>query len=437
MPREPNSSRYKLITKVVDKIAPKENLKEALAAPLYTNAMYLVADMATTALLGFVFWIVVARFYSATDVGFATAVISAATFIATLSYLGFDAALIRFLPGADKPDKLLNTSFILCGVIGLLFGTLFLLGLPLWSPALGFIRGNAVSFVVFVIFVGLLTLSGLVGSSFVAQRQAKFTFFTNITSSVLKIPLAILLACFFYSFGIIGAYTLATAVAVVIGTFIFLPKVVAGYRMLPELKTSLIKDVWRYSSANYLASLLFGASRWLLPVIVLNVLGPDVNAYFYMAFTIASLLFILPFAVSGSLFAEGSHFENKLGENVTKSLKFTFLILVPGVILLLLAGKWLLLLFGESYSANALQLLWLMALSSLPLSINSIYSTVLRITGRLKELIIIWGLTAIGVLGGSYLIMPLVGIIGVGYALLGTYTLVTLYVLSTRRLPIR
>ncbi|MCJ7656086.1 MAG: lipopolysaccharide biosynthesis protein, partial [Dehalococcoidia bacterium] len=302
---------------------------------------------------------------------------------------------------------------------------------------LGFIRGNAVSSVVFIIFVGLLTLSGLVGSSYVAQRQARFTFFMGITSSVLKIPLAILLAGFLYSFGIIGAYTLATAVAVAIGTFIFLPKVVAGYRMLPELKPPLIKDVWRYSGANYLASLLFGASRWLLPVMVLNVLGPDVNAYFYIAFTIASVLFIIPFAVSGSLFAEGSHFEDKLGENVIKSLKFTFMILVPCVILLLLTGKWFLLIFGESYSANALHLLWLMCLSSLPLSINSIYSTVLRVTGRLKELIIIWGLTALGVLGGSYLIMPLVGIIGVGYALLGTYTLVTIYVFSARRLPIR
>jgi O-antigen/teichoic acid export membrane protein len=437
MPREPNSSLYKVITRAIGTISCKEKLKQVLDAPLYTNAMYLVADMATTALLGFVFWIVVARFYNASDVGFATAILSVAMFLATLSYLGFDAALIRFLPSADKPDKLLNTSFTLCGVVGLLLGTLFLLGLPLWSPVLGFLRNSAISSVTFVILVALLTLSGLVGSSFVAQRQARFTFFTNITSSVLKIPLAILLAGFFYSLGIVGAFALAAAVAIVIGISVFLPKVMAGYRMLPELKTSLIKDVWRYSGANYLASLLFGASRWLLPVIVLNVLGPDANAYFYMAFTMASLLFILPFAVSGSLFAEGSHFEDKLGENVIKSLKFTFLILVPGVILLLLAGKWLLLLFGESYSANALHLLWLMSLSSLPLSINSIYSTVLRVTGRLKELIIIWGLTAIGVLVGSYFIIPISGITGVGYALLGTYTLVTVYVLSTRRLPFR
>jgi len=425
MPKAPNNpSLYKIVTK-------------ALAIPLYTNAMYLAADMATTALLGFVFWIVAARFYSASDVGFATAVISAATFLAVLSYLGFDASLIRFLPRADRPSELLNTSFTLCGVVGLLLGTLFLLGLPLWSPVLDFVRGNVISSLVFVILVGLLTLSGLIGSSYVAQRQAKFTFFMDITSSVLKIPLAILLAGFFYSFGIIAAYALAMALAVVIGAFAFLPKVVAGYKMLPELKVALIRDVWRYSSANYVASLLFGASRWLLPVIVLNVRGPEANAYFYVAFTIASLLFVIPLAVSSALFAEGSHFEDKLGENVTRSLKFTFLILVPGVILLLLAGRWILLIFGESYSANALQLLWLMSLSSLPLSINCVYSVILRVTGRLKELIVIWGLTALGVLAGSYLIIPILGINGVGYAMLGTYTLVTLYVLGTRRLVLQ
>ncbi len=437
MPKEPKSSLYKIITKGVDTISFKEKLRQARAIPLYTNAMYLVADMATTALLGFVFWVVVARFYSASDVGFATAVISVATFLAILSHLGFDASLIRFLPSADRPGELINTSFTLCGAVSLLLGALFLLGLPLWSPALGFIRGNAISSLAFIILVGLLTLFGLMGNSFIAQRQAKFAFFAGSVSSVLKIPLAILLAGFFYSFGIIGAYALAIAAAVVVGTFAFLPKVVAGFKMLPELKATLIKDVWRYSSANYLASLLFGASRWILPVLVLNVLGPEASAYFYIAFTIASLLFIIPFAISGSLFAEGSHFEDKLGENVIKSLKFTLLILVPGVILLLLAGKWILLLFGESYSANALQLLWLMSLSSLPLSINYIYSTVLRVTGRLKELIIVWGLTTIGVLGGSYLIIPISGINGVGYALLGTHILITLYVLGTRRLVLQ
>jgi len=165
---------------------------------------------------------------------------------------------------------------------------------------------------------------------------------------------------------------------------------------------------------------------------VVNLLGAEQNAYFYIAWAIAGLLFAIPRAVSQSLFAEGSHFEDKLRESVIKSLKFTFLLLVPAVIVLILLGKWLLLLFGQSYSLNALKLLWILSLSSLPLAINHLYSSILRVKSRIKELMTIWGFMAISVLLASYLIMPATGIMGIGYAWLGAQTAVAIYVLARR-----
>jgi O-antigen/teichoic acid export membrane protein len=109
-------------------------------------------------------------------------------------------------------------------------------------------------------------------------------------------------------------------------------------------------------------------------------------------------------------------------------------LLVPAVIVLVLVGKWLLLAFGQSYSANALKLLWILALSGLPLGINYIYSGILRVTGRLKELAVIWGLVALAVLLVSFLIMPITGIIGIGYVWLGTQVVVAIYILAARRL---
>jgi len=165
---------------------------------------------------------------------------------------------------------------------------------------------------------------------------------------------------------------------------------------------------------------------------VLNLLGAEQNAYFYIAWMIATLLFAIPGAIAQSLFAEGSHFEEKLRENVIKSLKFTFLLLVPAVIVLILLGKWLLLAFGQSYLLNALKLLWILSISSLPLAINYIYTNVLRVTGRIKELIAVWGFIALAVLLVSYLIMPITSIIGIGYAWLGAQAVVATYVLARR-----
>ena len=181
-----------------------------------------------------------------------------------------------------------------------------------------------------------------------------------------------------------------------------------------------------------MTNLLSASLALILPLMVVNLLGAEQNAYFYIAWAIANLLSAIPGAVSRSLFAEGSHFEDKLKENATKSLKFTFLLLVPAVIVLILVGKWLLLAFGQSYSLNALPLLWILSLSSLPLAINHLYTSILRVKSRLKEFMAIWGFIALAVLLVSYLIMPASGIMGVGYAWLGARAAVAIYVLARR-----
>jgi len=227
---------------------------------------------------------------------------------------------------------------------------------------------------------------------------------------------------------------MAVAVAVAFSLFLFLPKLQNHYKPVPTLKLGLIKGMWQYSGGYYLSNLLLGAPGLVLPLMVVNLLGAESNAYFYVAWMIAGLLFAIPGGVASSLFAEGSHFEDKLRENVIKSIKFTFLLLIPAVIILILVGKWLLLAFGQSYSVNALELLLILALSSLPLGINSIYTGILGVTGRLKELATIGGFIAIAVLLVSFLIMPITGIIGIGYAWLGAQVGVAIYILSARKL---
>jgi len=49
------------------------------------------------------------------------------------------------------------------------------------------------------------------------------------------------------------------------------------------------------------------APNMILPIMVLNVLGAEQAAYYYIAYAIAALLFMIPNAISMSLFVEGSH----------------------------------------------------------------------------------------------------------------------------------
>ena len=423
---------FKVIAEAIDIITSREKLKQTVATPLYSNAFYLMLNTGVLALLGFFFWMIVARFYTEAEVGLSSAIISAINLVAIISVVGLNISLIRFLPHADKPQDLINSCYTLSGLISLAVAGIFLAGLGFWSPALAFVNQHAVFASAFIVFTILWTLSGMVDFTFVARRRADFVLSKNTIFSVLKLPLPILFVLFFHTFGIVASWGIAAAVAVAVSIFLFLRRVQDSYKPVPTLKLSLLKDMWRYSGGNYLASLFAGCPAFILPLMVVNILGAEQNAYFYIGWMMAGLLFAIPRAVSQSLFAEGSHFEDKLRENVTRSVKLTYLLLVPAVIVLILAGKWVLLVFGQSYSLNGLHLLWVLSLSSLPLAINSIYFTILRVTGRIKELVAIWGFIALSVLLASYLIMPVTGIIGIGYAWLGAQAVVAIYVLARR-----
>lgn len=425
---------FKTIIGIVNMFTSRKRLKQFLTTPLYTNAFYLMLNTAVMSLLGFFFWIVVARFYTEVEVGYSSAIISTLRLLASLSLIGLDISLIRFLPQAERVQDLINTCLTLSGAISLVTAGTFIVGLDWWSPGLVFIKQNAIFTSTCIAFTLVYTLSNLMDSAFLAGRRAGFILSKNTISSLLKLPLPILFVFFFHTFGIIASYSVALGTALAISLFLFLPRVQRFYKPLFTIKLSLIKDMWQYSSSNYVASLLSAITILLLPVMVVNLLGAEQNAYFYIAWMIVSLLFAIPDAVSQSLFAEGSHFEDKLKQNVVSSFKFALLLLIPAAILLVLLGKWLLLAFGQSYSASGLHLLQILAISSLPFGINSIYSTILRVTDRIKELIMIRGIIAIVVILTSYLIVPKIGIIGIGYTWLGAQTLVAIYVTSIPKL---
>ena len=403
-------------------------LRHYLKAPLYRNSLYLIANTVFTTGLGFFFWMVVARFYTPYEVGVASAIISTVYFLSLLSMLGLDVAIIRFLPRAQKPVELINSCLTLNGLIALVVGGIFIAGLSLWSPALVFVRENAVFILAFLLFAFSWTLSGTIGAIFIAKRRAEFNLAKNTIISLLKIPLPILMVLFFHAFGIVSSWGIAAGIAVVICLFFFLPRVQDSYKPVPNLNLNIVKNIWKYSVGNYLASILAAIPSFILPLMIVNLLSGQQNAYFYIAWTIASILFSIPFAASQSLFAEGSHFEDKLRINANKAIRFALVLLVPATILVVVLGKWLLLLFGASYSSNALTLLWILGSSSIFVGMNSVYYTILLVRHRIRELLVLRGLITIAVLVTSALIMPAMGIVGIGYAWLGAQALVSIYV---------
>jgi O-antigen/teichoic acid export membrane protein len=314
----------------------------------------------------------------------------------------------------------------LTGVVSLILSVIFILGIPVWSPALIFVRSNAIFYLVVVVITIVLTTSNITNSVFIAKRRAGFVLTKNAIFSIIRLPLLLGMSIAFHAFGVVASWGLAIGITFIISLFWFLPKTIDGYRPLPTHDMSQIIKTRHYSINSYIASLFARAMSMLLPVLVLNILGVTHNAYFYVAWMIANLLFAISHAVSESLFAEGVHSQDRMRENVLRSIKFTFLLLIPAAIAIMALGKWLLLAFGQNYSSNALQLLLVLCISSLPVAIIHVYISLLRVKNRLKELIVIQAFIAISVIALSVLIMPMSGIIGIGYVWLGTQAVVAL-----------
>ena len=80
-----------------------------LRQSLYTNAIHLILAQATMAGLGFFFWVIVARYYTAAELGYSSAILSTISLMAFIGHMGLDSFLVRFMAGSEHQDRLVNT----------------------------------------------------------------------------------------------------------------------------------------------------------------------------------------------------------------------------------------------------------------------------------------------------------------------------------------
>jgi O-antigen/teichoic acid export membrane protein len=397
---------------------------------LYANSVFLIANACSNAVLGFGFWVVAARLYPTEVVGLASAMWSAGGMLAFIAVLGLGQGLIRFLPMArEKAAPLINSSITIATAVAAVAALVFIAGIPLWSPALGFIRSDIRFGITFVIFVISGTLFNLFSDTYLALRRAEYTFIQGAAMGMLKVIFAVALAGTFGIFGMLASYTFASAAIVALGLFVFLVRLQPGYRPIPALPRKADEEMIRFSFTNYLAQGLGSLTGWILPVMVLDLAGSTTNAYFFMGWSFAALLFAVPTATANSMFAECSQSESDMAHNLRRSLKLIAMLAVPLAAALFLLGDKLLLAFGRQYSEQSTQLLWVLIPSIIPVTINSIYSTTAKVAKRMRVVLGMAAVSSIGTLGLSYFLLPRFGITGPGWAWLISQTALALVIL--------
>jgi O-antigen/teichoic acid export membrane protein len=190
-----------------------------------------------------------------------------------------------------------------------------------------------------------------------------------------------------------------------------------------------VSEVLHFSLLNYLTDLFWTIPGLVLPIIVVNQSGAENNAYFYIAWTMSGILTMIPTAITTSMFAEGANDEAQLKIHVRRSLKMVAILLIPAVIVVWFLGHIFLHLFGGLYAENSATLLRWLAIASLPLAINLFYFNIKRVQKKVKPVILLTALMAIIDVLASYLLLPRLGINGIGIAWLAGQSVIALIVI--------
>jgi len=409
-------------------------LVQYLRDPLRRNSFFLIATHGVIALFGFFFWRIAEGRYGTEAVGSASALVSAVLLLHTLARLGLDIGLIRFLPDETDKPGMINTSFTIVGLLSAVLALVFVLGVRVWAPALAFVRENAwyaVLFVSFTIMAGLVEL--LRQGVFVAYRRAQSSLAIEVVAG-LRLPL-LFASLSVGAFGIFVSWGLAGLAALVAGIVVVL-SIQRSYRPVPTIRRNVVSKMLRFSLGNYPAETFRELPGFVLPIIVVGVFtarmdvdtGREMGAYFYIAWTIASVIMMISYATSSSLLAEGSLEPTMFGRNAVRAAKFMLLLLIPAIVLVFLVGDRVLEWFGTDYSREAFPLLRVLSVSGIPLAINTIYVTQKRIQRKMWPVICIYAFVAVCTVGVGYALMDRTDLLGIGIAWLASNCLVAVLV---------
>jgi O-antigen/teichoic acid export membrane protein len=398
-----------------------------LRVPLYRNGYALVISSIVTSGLGVVFWAVAARFYSTETLGLNSAAISAMMFLSYLAQLNMTNALNRFLPKAGRATvPFIISAYGACTFVAVAASLIFLWNLDRWAPDLAMLGDSPAAFWSFVLATVMWCLFALQDGVLVGIRQSTWIPIENTAFALVKLVMLALLAWTFPLYGVFIAWTFPVVVFVLVMNILIFRRLIPRHVQNTQDAAEPIppKSVLEYVTGDYLSSLIWLAVTTLLPLIVVAEAGATANAYFYLAWTISYSLYLVSRNMGMSLIAEAAADPSKLLAYSYRTLVQSTRLVAPIVFVLIVGAPYFLLLFGESYASEGSTLLRLLCLGALPGIVTSLYVSIARVQRRAWTVVFLQTIISLPVLILSYIGLRAYGITGIGYAWLGSQTIV-------------
>lgn len=322
----------------------------------------LLGTTGITAVLGLVFWWLAARTLWVSAVGYGSAVVSAMMLVGTFGMAGLNTVLLGKLARRPRDAAgLLTAALCTSGLISaalascfLLVGTEFVPKIAqhmhsAWEVAL-FIVGSALTGITLVLDEALL---GLLGGSVQLWRNAAFA-----VAKLAALAGLVLLWHRWEGDSILLAWVVGTALSM-LPTMVVLAR--RGIRLTAAPQWRALRRLGRASASNTWLNNTLQVPRLALPILVTGLMSAASGGAFYVAWSIVTLMTLMPTHLTTALYAVGAADPRGLAAKVRFTLRTCMLVGLIGVPVVVLGAHPLLRLFGSAYADQATLPLQLLA----------------------------------------------------------------------------
>ncbi|MCW2762628.1 MAG: hypothetical protein JWR85_2829 [Marmoricola sp.] len=374
----------------------RAKLRGATSDPLLVNSTLIFTTTVMMAAGGAVFWVVAARLQSPENVGLAGSLVSAADSLALFAQLGLNITLMRTMPTSERKAADVAVASLVVASAGVLMALVYALLLPLTSPRLAAVVHSPVTIVLFALLVGGTALNVLTDSIFLSiNRVWSYLRLNGILLGIAKVGLPFVLTGA-GAMGLYGSYGGATALCAVASVMVVF-RHVPGRRLRPP--SPQLMEAKRFAGAGYLTYVLNVVPQLVVPVLIINALGPARGAVFFISVQIVMLQNAIIFAVGNSMYAESERVPHRRRHLVRRG-GFTMAIFAgAGIVGMMVLAPYFLRIFGTHYAETGTATLRVLSLSTLALAFNYWSAMRLRLARHLSSMILVQLLCTALVLG--------------------------------------
>jgi O-antigen/teichoic acid export membrane protein len=403
-------------------------------APQHRDGMALVLSSAASSGIGMLFWVLAARLFDPATVGLNSTAISAMTLLGSAAHLNLGNAILRFVPVTDRRGGIVAGCFAVGIGVATVLGLGFAVGAGVWAQELVDAVGYPALIVFFVVSTPLYTVFVLQDAALTAIKRADLVLWENLVFSLLKVALLAVAAWLALESGIAIGWVVATLLVVLVVTG-WLTRAVRKAPPPATIHQVTVRDLGEFVGADYAGNIFWQAAVFGLPLVVINLAGSDGAAVYGVVWQIAFAFYLVAIGMGKSMVAHNAAADRAAADRARRGMERKALtLIVPGALVTAAASYPILWVFGHTYAQTGTLLLILLALSAIPNVVTNSTVWEARVSRRRAVLVgLPAGLCAL-VMIGTFVLVPMMGIAGAGWAWLGAQCVVAAAVLLHRRM---